>query len=399
METYEKKHIGVVLGLNESGLAVARSLGREGVKVFGFYHSKDIGCYSRYIKAKLCPHPLVNEHEFIKFLITFGKKKVLKPVLLIAGDDFLLTISRFESELSKYFLLNIPKNNLIESISDKFAQYQLAKSADIEVPATYYFKNILDFEKVQDNINFPVILKAREVNKWRSVLGAKKAIFINSYFELVRELDKLIKKGLYPICQELIRGPDSNHFKYCAYFYKGKEYATFTLQKIRQYPIKFGMGCSVISVDNLELMDIGKKFFTNIQYNGIGSAEFKWDNKNKKFKLIELNPRYWLQNSLPTKCGINFPYIDYLLQTGINVEPTKDFKTKVKWINIYFDLGSFMDYRKKGELTLFSWIKSLIGRKVWSDFSWDDPIPGFHHIGFGLRLLELPGYFVRKLTK
>jgi predicted ATP-grasp superfamily ATP-dependent carboligase len=53
-----KKNPAVVLGMFETGLGVARSLGEKGILVHGFDFKKDIGFYSRYVEAQLCPYPL-----------------------------------------------------------------------------------------------------------------------------------------------------------------------------------------------------------------------------------------------------------------------------------------------------------------------------------------------------
>lgn len=395
----KKRNTAIVLGLFETGLAVGRSLGRKGIQVFGFEKKNDIGFYSRYINAKICPDPLNSENNFIRYLIEFGKNQASKPVIFITGDNFLLTVSKYRKELSRYFLLNLPKNSLIESISDKFSQYHLARNAGIDVPATYHFEDQIEIEKVREKLKFPMILKAREVNKWRNLFGGKKAIKVNTYEDLLNEFKILSEKKLAIICQEIIEGPDTNHFKYCACFFEGKEIAAFTLQKIRQFPIHYGIGSVVQSIENKELMEVGKKFFTKINYSGIGSAEFKMDQKDGKLKLIELNPRYWQQNGLSTACGINFPYIDYLLQTGNIILPIKSFKKGIKWVNIYSDFSSFIDYRKENNLTLLKWFESLKGKKVWSDFAWDDPLPGFYQIRFGLRIFKFPKYLKNKFKK
>jgi predicted ATP-grasp superfamily ATP-dependent carboligase len=138
----------------------------------------------------------------------------------------------------------------------------------------------------------------------------------------------------------------------------------FTLQKIRQNPIRFGVGSVVKSIQYDKLFEIGKKLFKSIYYKGVGSAEFKLDERDGKLKLIEINARYWQQNSLPDFCGMNFPLTDYLEMTDQKPESTFIFTPDIKWVNIYTDFDSFLKYRKLKKLTLKQWIKSLKGKKT-----------------------------------
>jgi predicted ATP-grasp superfamily ATP-dependent carboligase len=115
----------------DTGLGVGRSLGRNGIKVFGFDMVKNIGFYSKFINAEICPDPLKEEDEFIDFLVDFSKKQKRKPVLLITADYFLNSISRNRSLLKEHFLFNIADHNIIETVSDKFKQTQIAADAGI----------------------------------------------------------------------------------------------------------------------------------------------------------------------------------------------------------------------------------------------------------------------------
>ena len=74
----------------------------------------------------------------------------------------------------------------------------------------------------------------------------------------------------------------------------------------------------------------------------------------------------------------------------------KDFKKGIKWVNIYSDFNSFMSYRKEKALNFSKWITSIRGKKIWSDFAWDDPVPGFYEARFGLRILKLPAYLLKQ---
>lgn len=383
----------------ETGLGVGRSLGRKGISVIGLDFKKDIGFYSRYINGYICPHPIEEEKDFVEYLLKFGREQKVKPVLFITSDDFLFSISRNRKPLLKYFLINFPEEDIIESILDKFQQYRLAHRVGILVPKTFFPKNLSEVEEIKNELSYPVFIKAQDVNLWRKNISKTiKGFIVMNEFELITKYQMIFNNGSNAIVQEIIKGPDTNHFKICCYISKkGNILLSFTLQKIRQQPIKFGVGAVVQSIHYPELMKVGEKFFSEIGYRGVGSAEFKLDERDGKLKLIELNPRYWQQNILSEKCGMSFPLIDYLEVTGQNPEPKFKFCKGIKWVNIYMDFDSFINYRREEGLTLNEWLKSLKNRKVFSDFASDDILPAFYEIRFGKRLFKIPQYIFRKI--
>ena len=84
---FNKENPALILGLFETGLAVGRSLGRHDISVYGFDFKKDIGFFSKYIQAKICPHPLEQEDEFINFLLNFGKDQKCKQDPVRSGME------------------------------------------------------------------------------------------------------------------------------------------------------------------------------------------------------------------------------------------------------------------------------------------------------------------------
>jgi len=383
----KKNNPAFIFGMFETGLGIGRSLGRNGIKTFGFDYKKDIGAYSKYIKFSFCPKPLVDQRKFIDYVINKAKEYESIPVLYIAADEYLEVFSAHRQELGKYLLMNLPEQESVDLAFNKNQLYKRFVDTDVECPKT--------FNEINE-CTYPLIMKANNVNVWRdNISSSDKVIIINNYEELCRNTDKLNKLDVDYVLQEIIPGNDDMFFKYNTYRgNEGEILAEFLLQKLRQNPVRFGVGSLVKSIKNDVIKSIGRRVFEIINYKGVGSAEFKFDERDKKYKLIEINSRYWQQNILPSICGINFPLIEYSYLTNSGrVNYIANYTNGVKWINIYMDFSSFLKYRKEGIITFFDWIEELKGNKVFSDFASDDILPGLYEILLSNKFKRIPKYF------
>lgn len=377
---FNKKNTAVILGLSETGLGIGKSLGRHGIRVYGISYQKEIAYYSKYINSILLPHPINQELEFIKYIGEFCNTIREKPVLFIAADEYLNFYIRNNSIIDKYFISNLPGQKLVKSIADKYSQYELAVNSGIDVPKTLYLDKFTDINEIKNNIDYPIFIKGRDVNLWRKVFISKKGFVINDDRQLKEKLKVLSANRVPIIVQELVLSADNQNYKICVYISpEGKYKLVFTLRKIHQNPIHSGIGSSVESFKYPLLEKIGMKLFSAINYQGVGSAEFKYDEKDGKLKLIEINPRYWQQNLLADYCGMNFPLIDYLQVTGQSPDKIDEFREKIKWVNISADFDSYLKYKKEGTISFSKWLKDLKGEKIISNFSWDDKAPFFFH--------------------
>jgi predicted ATP-grasp superfamily ATP-dependent carboligase len=391
-----RDNAAVVLGMFETGLAVGRSLSRAGVRVTGLDSVRKVGFHSMHIDARICPHP-AQEDEFIDFLLDIADQEIFRPVLFITSDEFLLPVSRNRKRLEGRYLLNLPSQDILECIADKYRQYTLALEAGIPVPKTFLPRSMEEVERLKSEIPYPAFIKGAEVTLWRSKMGvASKGFVVNNPDELMGRFRTIFERGANGLIQEIIPGPDTNHYKSSCYVSKsGEILLAFGLQKIRQQPVGFGFGCMVRSVEYPEMVELGKEFFRKIGYRGVGSSEFKLDPRDGKLKLIELNPRYWQQNGLPDRCGMNFPLTHYLDMIGEDPKPVLGYRAGVKWVNVYCDIESFREYRKRGLLSLTDWLGSYRGELMLSDLEWDDPLPGLREIWVE-NLCRRTGRFFRK---
>jgi len=148
----------------ETGLAVGRSLGRAGIRVLGLDSSRKVGFYSKYITPRICPEPW-EEEDFVAFLLRIADREDLQPVLFITGDEFLAPFIRNRSDVEKRYLVNLPDSQLLECITDKYKQAQLARAVGIPVPETFVVRSLEQLLAVIDRIPLPAFIKGAEAHR------------------------------------------------------------------------------------------------------------------------------------------------------------------------------------------------------------------------------------------
>ena len=132
----DRNKIAIVFGLFETGLGVIRSLGCNGIKVYGIDFNKDIAYYSKYVTPLICPHPINEKELFIPWLNKKFDSVTEKIPIFITSDIFLISISENRELLKRNFIFNLVSNEAINTISDKYLQSQLAIDSGINAPKT-----------------------------------------------------------------------------------------------------------------------------------------------------------------------------------------------------------------------------------------------------------------------
>lgn len=393
---YKRNHLAFVLGLFDTGLGAVRSLGRVGIPVIGLDSNPDMpGFKSRFCKAKVCPDPVHQSDELLRFLLDEGSRLDRPGILFPASDAFVLFLSRYREKLQANFRFALPSKEVLEAIVNKRKQYAMAEQVGTLYPQTFYPESLEDVEKNKDKVEYPAFIKPYYSHLWREKFD-NKGFRVNNSQELTERFAEILPTGLQVMVQSIILGPNTNHFKVSAYIGANNEpLAVFTLRKIRQYPTDFGVGTLVESLRYEELKELGLAFFRGIHYRGIGSIEFKKDERDGCLKMIELNPRLWQQNYQATLCGMNFPLIQYLDLTGQMPEPQTEFAEGIKWFDAMSDFQAFWDYFRRGQLTPWDWVRTWIDAKSFATFAWDDLGPFLQANEYGLKYLRLPLYLLR----
>jgi len=392
-----------VLGMFATGLAAVRSLGREGISVRGFDPIPRLpGFRSRYCKSEVCPDPVHQPNDLVNFLNHQVVDSSPKVVLIPTSDVAFLFISRYRDRLAEKFLFNLPSREVAENVINKRRLYELAALADTPYPESFFPTNYDEVIRIKDAVRYPAFIKPYFGYQWREYFGgAHKGFKVHSPEELLHRFQEVFCSGHPALVQSYITSPDDNLFSLSLYIdQEGNVLAAFPRRQIRQYPPNSGTPTLAVSEHNPALVANGINFCQSIGYRGIAGLEYKLDQRDHKYKLLDFNPRLMLSDMLTTYCGINLALMQYLEVT--RQKPTPNFKHRdgVKWLDSIADFQAFKQYHENGELGFWKWLNSWKGTSVFALFAWDDPLPFLADRKFGLsygRILEyMIVQFIRK---
>jgi predicted ATP-grasp superfamily ATP-dependent carboligase len=385
--------------MNETGLTAARCLGREGIAVTGFdVGAKRAGFRSRYCTAEVCPDPLLQPDDLVRFLRhQAGDRSQTKVVLLPTSDLFFLFLSRHRAQLADKFLMSLPSEDVAESVVNKRALYELAAASDTPYPKSYFPGTYDEALAVRDSLRYPAFIKPYWGHQWRRHFGGlHKGFKVHSPDEFLSRFQEVLASGHPALVQSYVTSPDDNLFSLSLYISQtGEVLAAFPRRQVRQYPPNSGTVTLAISEDNPGLVANATHFCQSIGYRGIAGLEYKRDAEDNQYKLLDFNPRLMLSDGLTAYCGINLPLIQYLDLTEQRPAARREPAKAVKWLDTIADFQAFQQYHERGELAFTDWLKSLWGARAFALFAWDDPLPFLLARKFGLSYGRILAYLTK----
>lgn len=364
-----------VLGLFDTGLAVVRALGRAGLPVYGFDHQPQYGFRSRYGTHAVCPDPCSSPSQLLSLLQARASACASKPILYPTSDSFVAFMSDYREELDPYFRYALPSREAVSAGIDKALQYERAAGAGVPIPSTHTPRTLEEVRVLADRLEYPVVVKPLVGHVWREHFRGDKAVRVDDGSTLVALFEKIVDAHVGALVQAQVAGGNANHYKVSAYFDQaGAARAVICMRKIRQFPVDFGVGTLMETIVEPELRELGLRFFRSLCWRGPGSIEFKRDERDGQWKLIELNPRLWQQHALAAACGMNFPLIQYLDLTG-QPGTCDSYDCGVRWVDEFRDPRSAWAHRKANRLIFMEWARSLWRVRACALWAPDDPAP------------------------
>lgn len=287
-------------------LGAARSLGRNGIYVIaGATNRYAPTFFSKYCRERLIyPHPRDSD-GFANFILNYVKKKKIDVVLPI-GYLTSTALSKHKSEISGYTILPIADWKSMEIAANKDKTLELAEGLRIRVPRI--FRNIAEIK------NFPIVAKR---------------IKESGYVRYINSFDELDRSGLSDsILQEYIPG---NGYGFFALLNHGNLRAFFMHKRLREYPITGGPSTAAESIYDPKLKEMSLRLLKALNWHGVAMVEFKKDNRDGEYKLMEINPKFWGSLDLAIASGVDFPYLAVKMATDGDVDQISDYRIGLKF--------------------------------------------------------------------
>lgn len=371
------KTAALVIGLNVAALDIIRSLGERGVKVVVIDDDiKKPLAGSRYI-ARLYEVDYKNEKRLLEFLLDFGKSLAGYCLLFPIRDAEVRLISKYRNDLSaKKYLFNLVDDDLLQDLMGKFELVDLTQKNKIDIPATYCIDNREKFDDYINRIDFPWVIKPEYQ------LPEFKIDRPKTEEEAIAIAEFLLKHKQRFIIQEWIEGPPSNIW-FCLFYagLRGENYF-FVGRKLSQWSPLIGITSSAEGAFNEDVLTETKRIIDLFEYKGLGSTEFKFCEKTKRYKLFELTiGRTDFQLKVATANGINLPYLYYCDLSGVELDISVQQRNKYMWCDTgrhWKAIKFFWSYDRSYFKKLLTY--TLFKRKVFSYFDRRDPGPFFYRL-------------------
>jgi D-aspartate ligase len=379
----------LVIGANLNGLTIARSLGRRGVPVWVATPPEiRLASFSRYVHRTV-DWPGADDGSRVDYLLRLGARhNVRKWALFPTCDESAALLAKFHAPLSSQFLVSTPTWDALRWAYDKRLTYRLAAEQQVDYPATFYPATEAD---VADFSSFPAILKPA-THAVVSRFTADKAWAVDNREELLgryREARNLMPPEQI-LLQERVPGGGEAQFSFAALCREGRLIASLTARRTRQYPVDFGYSSSFVeTLDVPEIVAPSLRLLSAMRYTGIVELEYKFDHRDGRYKLLDINPRLWTWAALGYRAGVDFPYLLWRLITGKGVAEQTG-RNGVHWLRMSTDVPAALHQILRGKLPLSDYLRSLRGPVQFALIAADDPMPG---------LLDLPLYAYKHARK
>ena len=284
--------------------------------------------YSKIIHFTTVPD-MDNEDTMLRILHEFAAQHKGKRLYLFGcTDDYAAMIIRRKAELTEYIAPG-PAADLYGSIQKKAEFYEVCEKFGIPYPDSKILTAPVDAaELTEDKLGFayPIIVKpSSSVDYWKHPFDTMKKVYTAATPAEAAEIVKTIYASGYPdrmVLQKMVPGGD-DHMRVLTAFSdeNGKVRAMCLGHTMVEEHTPHGIGNHAVILTEPcgEIAEKIRAFLEDIGYVGFSNFDIKYDQRDGKYKVFEINCRQGRSNYYVTGAGYNLA--KYLVEDVIEHKP------------------------------------------------------------------------------
>ncbi len=316
--------------------------------------------FSRYRKEFINHPEDVDEAKQFEIVLETAKKTgadvilgIYEPTvrMLAHHRDLISTVSSIPPSVS---------TELFDNVTDKWLFSRILEKGNIPFPFTLKYQGKpLDPVEISKLI-FPVLAKPTKSVSGIGIRFFQDQSVLNNFLADLGNQDSFI-------IQSFIKGFDVG----CSVLCREGRILAFTMQRgIIPGKKRFEPASVINIIYNEEVYFLIEKLMKLLNWSGIANIDLRYDEEEKNYKILEINPRFWGSIIGSLAAGINFPYLSCLAA-----------------LNQSFPVPEYQKiYYAKPEITVKLFIKKFFSNdhslpdryKTGLPYSITDPLPEFN---------------------
>ncbi|WP_188207906.1 carboxylate--amine ligase [Alkalibacillus aidingensis] len=340
----KENFIPVILGSDDNAYGMARAFHQEyGITSVVVTKGELLSTAHSQIVDKRIFENFDEPESFVQALLTLKdelKERSEHLILIASNENYVELAVRNRSELEPHFILPFVEEEMMDAIIFKENFYNLCEKYDLDYPDTLIFTKGMDPEQ-ELPFGFPVVVKASDSMRYFNAQfpGKKKAYVIHSKEEFVQTIHN-IYSSTYDgtlIIQDYIPGNDTVMRVLNAYCDRNGKVRMMCLGRVvlEDYtPVLIGNYVGIVGEQDQQLYDQYKTFLEELGFTGYANIDLKYDRRDGKYKIFELNIRQGRSSYFVTANGYNMA--KYLVEDRVYQKDSEvDYgKNEVLWHSV-----------------------------------------------------------------
>ncbi len=321
MEFKKCDFAALLLGNDINVYSVARALHEAyGIKSTSIGRKSGAPCAESRMINQLTEPNINNPAVFVERVNEFAAAQTVPVLLIGCGDNYVRLIADNKTKLNKNIIAPYADGDFLASLMDKQRFYELCEKYEIDFPKTYVCTP--KTMEVAPEFEAPYILKPTDGPEYfaHPFEGQKKVFRLDTIDELKQTVAAVYNSGYNGnlIIQEFIPGDDTYMRVLTNYSDKTGKVKLMCLGHVlleEHTPYGIGNHAVIVNECDRELMDKFKALLENIGYTGFSNFDIKFDRRDNKFKVFEINVRQGRSNYYVTGAGYNL--MEYVVKDRV----------------------------------------------------------------------------------